>query len=156
MEPDCAQVPNPRVATALTSTSIERAPGPSSSFVRGKSGHVPFWPGGLDGILKAPEELYDLHEDGGRLRTVAPGLSRGLRLSGDDSEDAALADLGRISDESRRKDDHGVFTDLVNSGFALNTFLYSMSKYNMLMEMLLMTCHRRKLSRTLTIFFRQL
>ncbi|EMD42321.1 hypothetical protein CERSUDRAFT_90937 [Gelatoporia subvermispora B] len=101
------EVPNPRVATALTSTSIERAPGPSSSFVRGKSGHVPFWPGGLEGILKAPEELVDLLEDSGRLRTVAPGLSRGLRMPGDDSQDADLADLRLISEEARRREIDG-------------------------------------------------
>ncbi|OCH88756.1 antiviral helicase [Obba rivulosa] len=109
-----AEVPNPRVATALTSTSIERAPGPSSSFVRGKSGHVPFWPGGLEGILKAPEALIELHEDNRRLRTVAPGLSRGLRLPGDESEDTALADLGQISEQARGTDIEGVIMDVSN------------------------------------------
>jgi len=34
--------------SGLTSTSLDRAPAPTKSFVRGKSGYVPFWPGGLD------------------------------------------------------------------------------------------------------------
>ncbi|PIL31494.1 hypothetical protein GSI_06196 [Ganoderma sinense ZZ0214-1] len=73
------EVSNPPVATGLTSTAIDRAPGPSRNFVRGKSGYVPFWPGGLD-VLKASEELAEFEEGSSQLRTVAPGLSRGLKL----------------------------------------------------------------------------
>ncbi|GBE77514.1 Putative ATP-dependent RNA helicase [Sparassis crispa] len=91
------EVSNPRVTTGLTSTSLDRAPGPSSNFVRGKSGYVPFWPGGLEEIRKDPVSLSDLHEDSRGLRTVAPGLTRGLHLPGDDAEESALADLERAS-----------------------------------------------------------
>ncbi len=70
---------NPPVATGLTSTAIDRAPGPSRNFVRGKSGYVPFWPGGLD-TLKTSKDVVEFEEGSSQLRTVAPGLSRGLRL----------------------------------------------------------------------------
>ena len=82
-----AQVSNPRVSTGLTSTALDRAPGPSRNFVRGKSGYVPFLPGGLD-VLKPSNDVIDLPEGSAHLRTVAPGLSRGLRLPGDGVEDA--------------------------------------------------------------------
>ncbi|KAH9950987.1 antiviral helicase, partial [Amylocystis lapponica] len=87
------EVSNPRIATGLTSTSLDRAPGPSTNFVRGKSGYVPFWPGGLDNVLKETDVVNDLHEGSIGLKTVAPGLSRGLRLSGDEAEELALADF---------------------------------------------------------------
>ncbi|KAI0718916.1 antiviral helicase [Cerioporus squamosus] len=80
------EVSNPRVSTGLTSTALDRAPGPSRNFVRGKSGYVPFLPGGLDS-LKLADDVIDFQEGSSRLRTVAPGLSRGLRLSGQASED---------------------------------------------------------------------
>lgn len=95
------QVPNPRVSTGLTSTALDRAPGPSRNFVRGKSGYVPFLPGGLD-ILKPSNDVIDLPEGSARLRTVAPGLSRGLRLHGDgvgdaDSDMVDLSGRGRLA-----------------------------------------------------------
>ncbi|KAI1794031.1 antiviral helicase [Ganoderma leucocontextum] len=73
------EVSNPPVATGLTSTAIDRAPGPSRNFVRGKSGYVPFWPGGMD-TLKTSDNIVEFEEGSSQLRTVAPGLSRGLRL----------------------------------------------------------------------------
>ncbi|KZT72960.1 ATP-dependent RNA helicase [Daedalea quercina L-15889] len=87
------EVANPRISTGLTSTSLDRAPGPSSSFVRGKTGFVPFWPGGLDDIKADTTAIDDLHEEWKGLRKVAPGLSRGLRLPGDDADEDAIGDL---------------------------------------------------------------
>lgn len=79
--------------TALTSTSMDRAPAPPASFVRGKSGYVPFKPGGLDDILLSSTQdgLSDERTKG--LRTIPPGLSRGLRLVSDESEDEVLEAL---------------------------------------------------------------
>ncbi|KAF9531825.1 antiviral helicase [Crepidotus variabilis] len=84
------EVPNPRLANGLTSTSINRAPGPSKNFVRGKSGYVPFWPGGLeDGSANALEQQLKFENLNG-LKTIPPGFSRGLRLPGDVVEDEDL------------------------------------------------------------------
>lgn len=44
------------IATGLTSTSLSRAPAPSSTFVRGKSGYMPFLPGGLEDAVVGAEE----------------------------------------------------------------------------------------------------
>ena len=44
------QIPITARESARTSTSIHRAPTDASSFVRGKSGNVPFAPGGLDAV----------------------------------------------------------------------------------------------------------
>lgn len=68
------------MATGLTSTAIDRAPGPSRNFVRGKSGYVPFWPGGLD-ALKVSDDVVEFEQGSSQLRTIAPGLSRGLNLA---------------------------------------------------------------------------
>jgi hypothetical protein len=48
---------------------------------------VPFWPGGLDAAARDPGgvDAYITGEKG--LRTVAPGLSRGLRLPGETLDD---------------------------------------------------------------------
>ena len=81
------------MSTGLTSTSLDRAPGPSNSFVRGKTGFVPFWPGGLDDARADTAAIDDLHEEAKGLRKVAPGLSRGLRLPGDDADEDGIDDL---------------------------------------------------------------
>lgn len=81
------------MSTGLTSTSLDRAPGPSTSFVRGKTGFVPFWPGGLDDAKADTAAIDDLHEEAKGLRRVAPGLSRGLRLPGDEADEDAIDDL---------------------------------------------------------------
>ena len=49
---------NPR-----NSTSLQRAPGPSSTSVKGEATHYPFWPGGLEepelvrAVTERPPEL---------------------------------------------------------------------------------------------------
>jgi hypothetical protein len=61
--------------------------------VRGKSGHVPFWPGGLDDVLP----ILDLDRLGVKgLRIVPPGFLRGLRLPGEEIEDQTLKDLDGV------------------------------------------------------------
>jgi antiviral helicase SKI2 len=93
-------VPNPRINTGLQSTSLDRAPGPSKNFVRGKSGYVPFWPGGLDAAARDSEGVDALVSGGKGLRTLPPGFSRGLRLPGEVAEDEfvdfASGSAGRI------------------------------------------------------------
>ena len=79
-------MPNVEKGTGLTSTSLDRAPAPPTNFVRGKTGHVPFWPGGLDEVL-LPEEKSGSSSSRRGLRTIAPGLSRGLHVRGDDVND---------------------------------------------------------------------
>ncbi|PCH34097.1 antiviral helicase [Wolfiporia cocos MD-104 SS10] len=87
------QISNPRIASGLTSTSLDRAPGPSNSFVRGKAGYVPFWPGGLEDARAESKAIGDLSEQSKGLRKLAPGLSRGLTLPGDEDEEHVLNDL---------------------------------------------------------------
>ncbi|KAI0334446.1 antiviral helicase [Cubamyces sp. BRFM 1775] len=89
------EVSNPPVATGLTSTALDRAPGPSRNFVRGKAGYVPFLPGGLD-VLKQTSDLVDLQEGSSKLRKIAPGLSRGLRLSNDEEDADVIALDGSV------------------------------------------------------------
>jgi antiviral helicase SKI2 len=73
---------NPPIQTGLTSTSSDRRPAPTSNFVRGKSGYAPFWPGGLDSLVAKPNDTGA--KEGVAvtkgLRTIPPGLKRGLRL----------------------------------------------------------------------------
>ncbi|KAI9570217.1 ATP-dependent RNA helicase [Boletus coccyginus] len=88
-----AETPNARVATALTSTSMDRAPGPTSAFVRGKSGYVPFRPGGLDEVLLSSAQIGISEDSAKGLRTIPPGFSRGLRLAGEEPEDETLTAL---------------------------------------------------------------
>ncbi|THV06548.1 ATP-dependent RNA helicase [Dendrothele bispora CBS 962.96] len=90
------ETPNAALSSGLNSTSLERAPGPSQNFVRGKSGYVPFWPGGLDDVLTDPALSFNLDTGRKGLRTVPPGFSRGLRLPGEDSEDADILALDDV------------------------------------------------------------
>lgn len=67
------------------STSLSRKPDDASSFIRGKSGHFPFAPGGIVTGLEANtdgnvvEELEKgLELAAGGIRTVPPGFERGL------------------------------------------------------------------------------
>ncbi|KAG0707535.1 ATP-dependent RNA helicase [Suillus ampliporus] len=96
-----AETPNAPVSTALTSTSMDRAPAPVANFVRGKSGYVPFKPGGLDDVILAAKQPTEEPIKG--LRTAPPGFSRGLRLPGDDPEDEALTSLGDTADPNEDK-----------------------------------------------------
>ncbi|KAJ7269314.1 antiviral helicase [Mycena haematopus] len=81
------EIPNLRASTGLTSTSLERTPGPSKNFVRGRSGYVPFWPGGLEDptISGNPQS----HSKAG-LKTIPPGFTRGLNLI-EDADESLLA-----------------------------------------------------------------
>lgn len=82
--------------TGLTSTSLDRAPAPSKSFVRGKSGYVPFWPGGLEDPLVNANEASNGQGSKG-IRTIAPGLSRGLCLPGSEGEAENLIALDDLA-----------------------------------------------------------
>jgi antiviral helicase SKI2 len=59
---------------------------------------VPFWPGGLeDASSGIPEELEDeLVAEGKGIRTIPPGFTRGLRLPGEEEDEAGLDGLDRI------------------------------------------------------------
>ncbi|KAJ7150328.1 ATP-dependent RNA helicase [Mycena filopes] len=80
------ETPNVRASTGLTSTSLDRTPGPSKNFVRGRSGYVPFWPGGLEDA--AISGIPGSRSTG--LKTIPPGFTRGLRLS-EDTDESLLA-----------------------------------------------------------------
>ncbi|KAJ7687413.1 translation repressor [Mycena rosella] len=81
------EIPNTRASNGLTSTSMDRAPGPTKNFVRGRSGYVPFWPGGLEDA--AISGIVGSHSKAG-LKTIPPGFTRGLHLA-DDADDALLS-----------------------------------------------------------------
>ncbi|KDR85602.1 hypothetical protein GALMADRAFT_234567 [Galerina marginata CBS 339.88] len=108
-----------RLATGSTSTSLNRAPGPSKNFVRGKSGHVPFWPGGFDDVRNdIPNEL-SLSGDAKAFKTIPPGFERGLRLPGDPAVDEDLVaiggesaeTLGELDEENLRTEDEDEYAD---------------------------------------------
>lgn len=105
--------------------------------MRGKSGHVPFWPGGLDDILLNPEISADANNQKKKgLRTVPPGLSRGLHLPGDEvDEDALLAldELGEATDKTAETDSVITLFLLVVMAICIQLILFS------LMEMVWMT-----------------
>lgn len=81
-----------RASTGLTSTSLDRTPGPSKNFVRGRSGYVPFWPGGLeDAVISGNPES----QAKAGFKTIPPGFTRGLRLAGDADETLLALDSVR-------------------------------------------------------------
>lgn len=51
---------------------------------------MPFWPGGMDDVLKESAAVVDLEETSQGLLTVPPGFSRGLRFLGDDDEEGIV------------------------------------------------------------------
>lgn len=74
---------------------MQRAPTAAKSFVRGKSGQMPFWPGGLDEVLGDLDAIGSGESTKG-LKTIPPGFSRGLRLPGDDPD---VDDLDALRDD---------------------------------------------------------
>ncbi|KAG8836698.1 hypothetical protein FRC18_010845 [Serendipita sp. 400] len=90
----------PKPLSAVNSTSMKRAPAAPNSFVRGKSGHVPFWPGGLDESLGLDELAFERPDDHG-LQLIPPGFTRGLRLPGEVDEADLLNDIDENSSQNR-------------------------------------------------------
>lgn len=88
----------------MTSTSIDRAPGPTKNFVRGKSGFVPFWPGGLESLAGVTEDVVEKSGQVKGLRTVAPGLSRGLRLPGEIEDPDVVDELDALEQRDFNED----------------------------------------------------
>lgn len=105
---------NPPIQTGLTSTSSDRQPAPTSNFVRGKSGYAPFWPGGLDSLVAKPNDTDA--KDGVAvtkgLRTIPPGLKRGLRLSAEKNRDPTSSELHDL-DEHENEAEHSVTNALL-------------------------------------------
>jgi hypothetical protein len=85
-------------------------PGPGTGFVRGKSGYVPFWPGGLDDVLIERGDLSAPTKGIKGLRTVPPGFSRGFHLPGDEVEDESLLALDEMPDLASHQEYEMVFT----------------------------------------------
>lgn len=80
---------------------------------------MPFWPGGLEDPLVEPIEPHGVDGPSKKgLRTVPPGLSRGLRLPGEEFEDNELAALDDLQ-KSRQTE------ELVRANFLLLRGLYS-------------------------------
>lgn len=59
--------------------------------MRGKSGYAPFWPGGLDSLVARPDDTGATGTKG--LRSIPPGLKRGLRLSAEKNRDPTSSEL---------------------------------------------------------------
>jgi hypothetical protein len=64
---------------------------------------VPFWPGGLEEVIPDLTDLASNKRIKG-MRTVAPGLSRGLRLPGEEPEEPLLDELEELDEEARDQD----------------------------------------------------
>lgn len=90
--------------------------------MRGKSGNSPFLPGGLDDVVKSggvdgedARMSGNIIEQRSKLLTVAPGLSRGLRIPGvgdDKSVDSANADMNIPPSLTNDSSSHGT-TEIV-------------------------------------------
>lgn len=81
---------------------MDRAPGSKKDFVRGKSGGVPFRPGGLEDILSNGTGVNTNGMFYQGLKTVPPGFKRGLRLPGEEVDESELLGFDAIS-----TNDHG-------------------------------------------------
>ncbi|KAK2461501.1 hypothetical protein APHAL10511_005964 [Amanita phalloides] len=88
-------------ASGRTSTSMDRAPGSKKDFVRGKSGNIPFWPGGLEDILN-DTKLDGIPRRG--LGTVPPGFNRGLRLPGEEIDEMEFLTVNTNDREEKVKE----------------------------------------------------
>lgn len=77
---------------------------------------MPFWPGGLDDARADTSAIEDLHEEAKGLRRVAPGLSRGLRLPGDEADEDTIDDLEFAQERSRGSAYHEVSPQTSTSG----------------------------------------
>ena len=73
--------------------------------MRGKSGHVPFWPGGLDDLSADPSNSKSVSKG---FRTVPPGFSRGLRLPDEIDDDHELLAIDSESPETLDEGDEAV------------------------------------------------
>lgn len=72
--------------------------------MRGKSGFVPFWPGGLESLAGVTEDVAEKPGQVKGLRTVAPGLSRGLRLPGDAEDPDVVDELDALAQRESQED----------------------------------------------------
>ncbi|KAJ6520244.1 ATP-dependent RNA helicase [Mycena sanguinolenta] len=112
------EIPNVRASTGLTSTSMDRTPGPSKNFVRGRSGYVPFWPGGLEDPAIS-ENLQSRSKAG--LKTIPPGFTRGLN-STEDADESLLAldsvrEPGPIGEDELAADADAFFDEVQDAAF---------------------------------------
>ncbi|KAG5358369.1 putative ATP-dependent RNA helicase [Yarrowia sp. B02] len=82
------------------SMSVNRAAGSKLDFVRGRSGFMPFAPGGVDLAEKEQGTLH--HRDADGLFDVPPGFERGLEAAGTVAE--ADAELGTLSKDEREEE----------------------------------------------------
>lgn len=76
---------------------------------------MPFLPGGLDDIIIPGESTIDSKQ----LRKVAPGLSRGLRLPGDEDDDILDLDLAESGSEEKEPGSPVSLSDDAPGGSAL-------------------------------------
>ncbi|KAJ7794574.1 hypothetical protein B0H14DRAFT_3159045 [Mycena olivaceomarginata] len=116
------RVANVRASTGLTSTSLGCTPGLTKNFVRGRSGYVPFCPGGLEdaAISGNPES-----QSKAGFRTISPGFTRGLHLpeDADDSvrEAVPIGEDELATLELSRAADADTYFDEVQDAAAANT-----------------------------------
>ncbi|KAJ3039685.1 hypothetical protein HK097_002771, partial [Rhizophlyctis rosea] len=88
---------------AKNSTSLHRQPAAYSEFVRGRTTHFPFAPGGLEAVALTEDPIEKLeHEIQELLRfddaSVAPGLERGLLFEAEARDEAPQTTIFNIHD----------------------------------------------------------
>lgn len=88
--------------------------------MRGKSGYVPFWPGGLDNIKPVEDDTLEFVEGSSQLRTVAPGLSRGLRVPGQNQDEIDLDVIGLRPNTRMPLEDEDALVSLVIAPVSLS------------------------------------
>jgi antiviral helicase SKI2 len=113
----------PGAAPAGSGVVMAKGGGMNVSFVRGKGSYVPFTPGGLDNIafdaiesdrlvhtlegvthMDQVQEEKEEEEAGTTWKYLAPGMKRGLKLSGaDEFLQRVLGDQGMTTRARRRK-----------------------------------------------------